>query len=388
MKPAPDGNSQVYAKVNGKKNARAAVESLLAAAGIQIDGDRPWDIAVHDPGFYPRLLSGGSLALGESYMDGWWDCEALDQFFDRILSGNLDDRAKKDFRVLTLAIMSRVFNVQKKSRAFIVGKRHYDIGNDLYQAMLDRNMAYSCGYWAKADNLDEAQDAKLELICRKIGLGPGMRVLDIGCGWGSFVQYAAERYGAEVVGITVSAEQEKLAKERCRNAPATILLRDYRDLDESFDHIVSVGMFEHVGYKNYRTFMEIVHRCLAPDGKLLLHTIGRNTSAHRTDPWMNKYIFPNSMLPSATQMAQASEGLFVIRDWHNFGFHYDRTLMCWHENFIRNWDGLKGRYDDRFYRMWNYYLLSCAATFRSGRNQVWQIVLTPKGSRRDYVSVR
>ena len=372
----------------GRSTAQKAVEHLLSRADVRTGGGRPWDIEVHNPDLFTRLLAGGSLALGESYMDGWWECGAIDQFIDRVLSADLDTKSKRRLSILAAAILSRLFNAQRKSHAFIIGERHYDIGNELYGAMLDRRMVYSCGYWADADNLDEAQEAKLDLICRKIGLEQGMRILDIGCGWGSFARFAAERYGVEVVGITVSVEQEKYARSLCRNLPVEIHLQDYRDLDEQFDHIVSVGMFEHVGYRNYRIFMKWVERCLAPDGRFLLHTIGGNTSVHSTDPWIDKYIFPNSMLPSAAQITKAAEGLFVMRDWHAFGSYYDRTLMCWYENFTRNWDRLKDKYDRRFYRMWVYYLLSCAGSFRSGRNHVWQIVFTKNGSRQDFTSVR
>ncbi len=372
----------------GQSTAQRAVEHLLALADVRIDAGRPWDIKVHNPDLFTRLLAGGSCALGESYMDGWWDCEALDQFFDRVLSADLDKKAKKRGEVLAAAILSRLVNAQRKSQAFVIGERHYDRGNDLYRDMLDRRMVYSSGYWAAADNLDDAQEAKLDLICRKIGLERGMRVLDIGCGWGSFARYAAERYGAEVVGITVSVEQEKYAESFCRDLPVDIRLQDYRDVHERFDHIVSVGMVEHVGYRNYRTYMKMVERCLAPEGRFLLHTIGRNTSARTMDPWINKYIFPNSMIPSASQLAKAAEGLFTLRDWHCFGSHYDRTLMAWHANFTRNWDSLKENYDQRFYRMWVYYLSSCAGSFRSGNKHVWQIVFTKNGSHQDYVSVR
>lgn len=372
----------------GRINARTAVERLMALADVRIGGGRPWDIEVHDDGFFPRVLAGGSLALGESYMDGWWDCEAIDQMIDRVLTARLDERAKKLADVVWAAVMSRLFNRQSKSRAFIIGEHHYNIGNDLYRAMLDRRMVYSCGYWAEAGGLDSAQDAKLDLICRKIGIEPGMRILDIGCGWGSLCKFAAEQYGAEVVGVTVSSEQANLACESCADVPVAIQLQDYRDLDGQFDHIVSVGMFEHVGDRNYRTFMNVVHRCLAPEGRFLLHTIGGLKSASVTDPWIDRYIFPNSLLPSSVQITRAAEGLFTLRDWHEFGEDYDRTLMSWHANFTRNWDSLKDRYDRRFYRMWKYYLLCSAGSFRSGRNRLWQIVFTKDGSKQRYIPVR
>lgn len=363
---------------------KQVIERILVGAGVRVDGDRPWDIRVKDPAFYGRVLAGGSLALGESYMDGWWECEALDQFFDKILYARLDKKVKKSIAIVTAAIRSRLSNRQRPSRAYDIGTRHYDIGNDLFSVMLDRGMNYSCGYWHKAATLDEAQEDKLDLICRKIGPAPGMRVLDIGCGWGGFARYAAETYGVEVVGITVSREQVRLARERCRGLPVRIELMDYRKLEGTFDRIVSVGMFEHVGERNYQAYMKVIQRCLAPDGLFLLHTIGSNNTVYNTDPWINKYIFPNSMLPSAKQITTATEGSFVLEDWHNFGHDYDMTLMAWYQNFIGNWDRIKDLYDERFYRMWSYYLLSCAGSFRARRNQLWQIVFSKKGLRGGY----
>ncbi|MBW1772146.1 MAG: cyclopropane fatty acyl phospholipid synthase, partial [Deltaproteobacteria bacterium] len=306
------------------------LEQILASADVRVNGDRPWDIKVRNPGFYSLVISRGSLGLGESYMEDWWDCEALDQFFDKTLHAGLDRHAKRSMGVLPAVIRSRLTNRQRRSRAFDIGKRHYDIGNDLFSIMLDKGMNYSCGYWDKAATLDEAQESKLNLICSKMGLEPGMRVLDIGCGWGGFARYAAATHGVEVTGITVSKEQVQLARERCKGLPVRIKLMDYRDLDDTFDRIVSVGMFEHVGVKNYRTYMEVAARCLSQNGIFLLHTIGSNTSVHDTDTWINKYIFPNSMLPSAQQITTASEGLFVLEDWHSFGHYYDRTLMAWY----------------------------------------------------------
>jgi len=394
---------------------RKKAEKILAKAGVEINGDKPWDIRVHNENLYKRVLSQGSLGLGESYMDGWWDCERLDQFFHKILSqGSLGlgesymdgwwdcERLDQFFHkilssglenMLSLSLVlglirAKIFNLQKKSRAFQIGERHYDVGNDLYQAMLDRRMNYSCGYWERASDLEEAQEAKLDLICRKIGLASGQRVLDIGCGWGGFALYAAERYDAEVVGITVSREQVQLAEKLSAGMKVEIRLQDYRDLDERFDHVVSVGMIEHVGYKNYRRFMEVVHRCLDGDGIFLLQTIGSNKSGIGTDPWIDKYIFPNSMLPSCAQISRAAEGLFVMEDWHNFSADYDKTLMAWHGNFERNWEKIRHNYSDRFYRMWKYYLLLCAGTFRARATQLWQIVFSKGGVPGGYKSIR
>lgn len=366
---------------------KQAIEKILRGADVRIGGSRPWDIQVRNPDFYNRVLAGGSLALGESYMDAWWDCDALDQLFDNILSARLDKTVKKSMYLISAVIRSKLFNPQRSSKAFEIGKRHYDIGNDLFCLMLDKGLNYSCGYWHKATSLEEAQKDKLDLICRKIGLSPGMKVLDIGCGWGSFAKYAAETYGAEVLGITVSKEQVKLTRECCDGLPVRIELRDYRELDETFDRIVSVGMFEHVGAKNYREYMTVVHQCLKPDGLFLLHTIGGNSSTFKTDPWIGKYIFPNSMLPSARQITTAAEGLFVQEDWHSFGHYYDKTLMAWYQNFTENWSRIKKNYDERFFRMWSYYLLSCAGSFRARRNQLWQIVFSKNGLRKGYTRI-
>jgi cyclopropane-fatty-acyl-phospholipid synthase len=364
------------------------VQQLLDHAGVQIDGERPFDIRVHNPDFYPRVIAGGSLALGESYMDGWWDCEQLDRFFERITAARLDKIVRKSRAILWAAIKSRLTNTQGRARAFEIGEHHYDIGNDLFEAMLDKRMNYSCAYWKQADNLDAAQEAKLELTCRKLMLSPGMRVLDIGCGWGGFAAYAAEKHGVEVTGVTVSREQVDGARQCCEGLPVCIELQDYRQIRGVFDRVVSIGMFEHVGAAKYRTYMQVVRRCLKDDGLFLLHTIAGNSSVRTVDPWIAKYIFPNSMLPSARQIAAAAEGLFVLEDWHSFGAHYDPTLMAWHGNLTRNWHHLSRTYSQRFYRMWTYYLLCCAGAFRSRRNQLWQIVFSRSGLPGGYPSFR
>lgn len=367
---------------------RELVQTILDFAGIRIDGDRPFDISVSNPKLYAAVMAGGSMALGESYMNKWWECQALDQFFERVLGAGLEKKVRQSKAVLWAAVKARVSNPQRRAKAFEIGERHYDIGNDLFAIMLDRGLNYSCGYWETAETLDQAQEAKLELICRKLNLRPGMRVLDIGCGWGSFAVYAAQKHGAEVTGISVSREQVDLARRLSAGLPVEIALRDYRSLVGSFDRIVSIGMFEHVGVANYRAYMEVVRRCLADDGLFLLHTIGRNSSRRTADPWIAKYIFPNSMIPSARQITAAAEGLLVLEDWQNLGTHYDPTLMAWYENFNNGWDSIKHAYDERFYRMWTYYLLSCAASFRVRRNHLWQVVFSKKGFTGSYRSVR
>lgn len=362
------------------KSSEIIVRGLFSLAGVEVNGSSPWDIQIHDPRFYDRVLRETMLGLGESYMDGWWDCEALDVLITKMLEANLREKVKGNWKIALHALRSRLFNLQSKSRAFQIGEHHYDLGNDLYEAMLDTRLNYTCAYWRDATTLDEAQEAKLELVCRKIGLQPGMHVLELGCGWGSFAKYAAEKYGAHVLGVTVSKEQVKLGMELCAGLPVELRLQDYRDVEGTYDAVISIGVMEHVGYKNYRTYMEVTDRCLKEGGIAFFHTIGSNVSRTGGDAWSEKYIFPNSMLPSIAQLGAAMEGLFVMEDWHNIGPHYDKTLMAWHANFERAWPELKEKYGDRFYRMWRYYLLSSAGGFRSRTTQLWQVVMTRPGT--------
>lgn len=373
-----------WAEQMGTCALKQSIEEIFSAADISINGTNPFDIRVKDERFYKRVTADGSLGLGESYMEGWWDCESLDGFFCKLMCSNAEDKVKKDWKLLLRAAL---LNVNCKSRAFQIGERHYDIGNELYQNMLDKRMTYSCGYWKDANNLDEAQEAKLEIICSKLNLQPGDRILDIGCGWGSFVKYAAEKYGVKAVGITVSEKQAGLASEMCAGLPVEIRLQDYRELDEKFDHIVSVGMLEHVGHKNYRTYMETAGKCLSDNGLFLLHTIGEGCSKVAMEPWCDKYIFPNALIPSMKEISAAIEKIFIMEDLHNFGAYYDPTLTSWFNNFNRGWDALKNHYSDRFYRMWKYYLLSSAGSFRARCLQVWQIVLSKKGVPGGYLPV-
>jgi len=369
------------------KKTTAIAAKLLAKADVRINGKNPWDFQVKNSAVFNRILSQGTLGLGEAYMDGWWDATELDVFFHKVISARLQDNIR-DWNLLLSAFSSRIFNLQSKKRAFQIGEKHYDAGNDLYKLMLDQRMTYTCGYWKNATTLDEAQEAKLDLTCKKLNLRPGMKVLDIGCGWGSFLKFAAEKYGVTGVGVTVSKEQVALAQKMCEGLPIEIRLQDYRDVTEKFDRVVSLGMFEHVGYKNYREFFKVANHCLKDDGLLLLHTIGNIISEKSGDPWVLKYIFPNSMIPSIKQIGQDTEKLFIMEDWHNFGADYDKTIMAWHANFENNWDKIKNHYDERFYRMWRYYLLSFAGAFRARNLQLWQIVFSKNGLPGGYESIR
>ena len=362
------------------RTSESILRDLFSQAGIEVNGKNPWDIQVHDPRFYTRALQEPHLALGEGYMDGWWDCERIDEFITRALLAHLDQKIRGDWRVGLFILRSRLFNLQTSARAYEVGQRHYDLGTDLYRAMLDRRLNYTCGYWKNASTLDEAQEAKLDLVCQKIGVYPGMRILELGCGWGSFAKFSAERYGAQVLGVTVSKEQVALGMGLCKGLPVELRLQDYRTVEGQYDAVISIGIMEHVGYRNYRTYMEVANRCLKPGGVAFVPTIGSNQDVTSADPFTNKYIFPNGMLPSIPQLSKAMEGIFVIEDLHNIGPHYDPTLMAWCANFDRAWPELKQRYDERFRKMWRYYLLSSAGGFRSRSQQLWQIVMTHRGT--------
>lgn len=369
-------------------NPESVVKDLLAMAGITVGGNEPWDIHVHDNRLYRAVISRGSLGLGEAYMNGWWDAERVDEFIARVLRANLPQKLRRNFRTLIALLKARLFNMQSPNRIRRDVQHHYDLDTDLHMSFLDPYNQYSCGYFRETTDLDEAQEHKLELICRKLDLKPTDHLLDIGCGWGGLAKFAASNYGCRVTGITLSKKQCAFAREYCKDLPVTIELKDYRQLENQYDKIVSVGMMEHVGPKNYRTMMEVARRCLHPDGLFLLHTIGSKLSYTSNDPWLTKYIFPGSVLPSPQQVTSAISGIFVLEDWHNFGVYYAHTLRAWMENFDRSWDKLKVRYDARFYRMWKYYLLMCAGTFDARYNQLWQIVLSPNGVRCGYDSVR
>ena len=364
-----------------------AVNELLAGSDVKINGSRAWDIRVHDERFFQRVLGQGTLGVGESYMDGWWDCDQLDEMLTRIFCHNIEEQLRSP-RAVLLAITARLINMQSRRRAFQVGKQHYDLGDDLYERMLDPRMIYTCAYWENMSSLDAAQEAKLDLVARKIGIQRDSRVLDIGCGWGGAAQFMAECYGASVTGVTVSRNQQQTAQKRCAGLPVEILFEDYRSMTGNFDAIYSLGMFEHVGVRNYRTYLKKAHELLRSDGLFLLHTIGSNESSVATDPWIDKYIFPNGQLPSLAQIASAAEGLWVIEDFHSMGVSYDRTLMAWSANFERHWPEIAARYGERFRRMWHFWLMGSAANFRARKTQLWQIVLSPKGVPGGYRAVR
>ena len=368
--------------------------SITAAADVRFNGDRPWDPRIHNPALYGALLRHGSRALGDGYVRGDWDCDRIDELICRLLRADanrpLSTQAWLEQTIRRLA--DKLGNPQALRRAFVVGERHYDIDPKVYEAMLDPLLTYSCGYWRQANDLATAQDHKLRLICEKLQLQPGMRLLDIGCGWGSLASYACQHYGVEVVGITVSLRQAESIRERLSQLPLQVVRCDYRQLPllqlGHFDRIASVGMFEHVGRRNDTTFHRIMRDSLEDDGLVLIQTIGTARTDDHPDSWIEAHIFPGGRLPSASQLSRGIEGLFVIEDWENFGLDYDQTLLAWHDNFERAWPELQRDYSAEFQRFWRYYLLSCAGFFRSRQGQLWQLVLSKPERSTSYDSWR
>lgn len=366
------------------------IAELLHKVGVNINGPEPHDIQVKDERVFGAVLSQGSLGLGESYMNGWWAVEKLDEMMFRLMRSDADELVKAWTKVqwVMRALREKVINLQAPARAFQVGEHHYDTGNDLFEVMLDPLMIYSCGYWEHAADLEEAQLHKLDLICKKLQLKPGEKLLDIGCGWGGLAWYAATHFGVQVLGITVSAQQQAYARARCKGLPVAIELIDYRDLTGQFDKVVSVGMFEHVGLKNYSDYFDAVRRLMKTEGLFLLHTIGGFEKTEATDPWIDKYIFPNGKIPSLSEITEHVEGKLVLEDWHNFGTDYDKTLMAWHANFEKAWPQLQQRYGEQFKRMWTYYLMTCAAYFRARKGMLWQMVFSHRQRPDTYRSIR
>ena len=364
---------------------------LADLAGVTMGGaNSDADIRINNSDFFRRITASGVLGFGESYVDGDWDCDRLDLIIEKAVQAKLHEKVNQ----LTLVwpiLQAKLANLQTVNRSFQIGRVHYDIDYFLFEGMLDKRMTYSCAYWKDAQDLDSAQEAKLDLVCRKIGLKAGDRVLDIGCGWGSFMKYAAENYGASVVGLTVSKEQARMGAKNCQGLPVEFLLQDYRRFKtkEKFDHIVCIDMFTHVGPKNHRTFMKKVASLLKDDGLFLLQTIGGRIVDNFQDPWIYKYILPNSYLANLRSMAKAIDDIFLVEDLHNFGCDYSYTFLAWYKNFSAIWPSIQHQYSDRFYRMWSYYLQVSAGSF-SARNdlQLWQILMSKNGVIGGHRSIR
>lgn len=375
---------------------KAALEDYFAAADVAIDGDHPWDIQVADERFYDRVLGDGTLGLGESYMLGWWDCADMEELATRFVRARRAQSFRLNWKLAWHRMRAKLFNQQRRARAEEVATAHYNLSNDFYRHILGETMAYTCGYWKDTEELDAAQRAKYDLVCRKLDLQPTDRVLEHGCGWGGFARHAAAHYGCQVTAVSISEPQVAYAKELCRDLPVTAYYCDYRDQEvynpdgQKFDKVVSIGMAEHVGPKSYPTWLEIVERQLEDGGLFLLHTIGSNVSVVANEPFTQKYIFPNCVVPSMRQLTSAAEGLLCLEDFHNFWKHYYFTMREWQRNFARQWPEIRqldAKFDDRFYRMWNFYNFGGMGLVKNRSLELWQLVFS-KRAPEVYATVR
>lgn len=374
------------------------VRELLALGTIELNGPKLWDLQVTDRRFYKRILTGGVLGFAEAYIEGWIDCEQMDELIARLLQAGIKQKLKNNWRLMLHLFQSQIFNLQALSRASQVADAHYNLSNRFYEYMLGESMAYTAAYYKNATSLDEAQYAKYDLVCRKLQLKPGETVLELGCGWGGFARYAAEHYGCRMVSVNISKQQVRYAKELCRQWPVAVFRCDYRDEacynpDKiRFDKAVSIGMAEHVGPKNHRRLFGTVFRQLKPNGLFLLHTIGSDRSLTACEPFTHKYIFPNSVIPSLKQLSSAAEGWFVTEDLQNFGKYYFNTLKEWYTNVKSNWQSIQAldytKFNSRFDRIWSFYLLGGMGMAKSKANHLWQIVFSGKAYRDLYEAVR
>ena len=366
---------------------KAQVCEILDAAGITVDGSNDQDICVLNDRFYSAIATRGSLGLGESYMAGWWRCDNLLAFFSHLIRSQANQKAFT-LRDKIRFLMAWVSNDQTIAKSTRVAEQHYDIDIDLYQRMLGDEMIYTCAYWRNADDLASAQTAKLDIIAAKLDFKPGMRILDIGSGWGGAAKYFAKKYGVQVTGVCNSEQQYQHAiSELDSDSKVNFKFSDYRELFGRFDAIYSIGMFEHVGFKNYDTFFAKVNELLAPDGLFLLHTIGHKKTSAKVDPWMDKYIFPGGILPSVELIGKASGEYLAMEDWQNFGLDYKKTLLAWFDNIENAWQDLPD-YTPEFRRMWRYYLMIAAAAFGERHNHLWQIVFSKTKKDEAYIGAR
>ncbi|XP_021964854.2 cyclopropane-fatty-acyl-phospholipid synthase [Folsomia candida] len=372
----------------------------LDQVGITINKGGPCDIKnrnfmTSQDTVYIRAINEGILGFGESYMDGDWDAEDIPAVFYKIFANDAPilRMFMNPWNRFLYYMQFSFFNLQTKQRVYDVAKIHYDLGNEFFENMLDSTMNYTCGYFKDTDNLEKAQLAKMDFVAAKLGIKQGMTVLDIGCGFGGMARHLAINYGATVTAVTISKEQATFAQQACRGLPVTVKVMDYRDVSGTYDRVVSLGDLEHIGPANYGTFFKTVSRCLKEDGLCLIHCMGNyhDVMPHQ-EPFSAKYVFPGACLPYYTEVMGSLQNLFLIEDWHNFGNDYNLTSVAWRDNFIRNWPKLqqldKIKYDDRFYRMWTFYLGVAIALYKARKIQLWQIVLSKHGVVGGYRSVR
>ena len=378
VKQLPNGYPQRQPEPPG------VISELLAGAAVRINGDAPWDIQVYDEKVYRLILTQGSLGLGRAYMEGLWDSDQLDETFHRLLAADIDTKMVGWARVRLLGevLRQRLFNLQSPQRAFQVAEQHYDIGNDVFESMLDSRMIYSCAYWEHASSLEQAQQHKLDMICRKLQLQPGERLLEIGCGWGGLAGHLADR-GAEVDAISLSDAQ--LAWARRHHMGPRFLKQDYRDTAGSYDGIVSVEMVEALGREYWPTFMDCVARNLKPGGRAAIQFISIRDDLFdayaASADFIQAYIFPGGLLIRTSEFRRLAEARGLAwQDQVDFGPDYAETLKTWRVNFNNAVvEGcLPPGFDARFVELWRFYLLYCEGGFRGGGIDVHQVTLVKR----------
>eukprot|EP00928_Gymnodinium_smaydae_P010979 TRINITY_DN14121_c0_g5_i1.p1 TRINITY_DN14121_c0_g5~~TRINITY_DN14121_c0_g5_i1.p1 ORF type:complete len:417 (-),score=86.53 TRINITY_DN14121_c0_g5_i1:242-1492(-) len=379
-------------------NSETAVRAIVKFGGIP---ESVFDhIEVVDSSAWYDIITKGNFGIAEGYMHGKLKVDPL-PFFLSVLNGTSVGTRRKEHAdvlgwvmglvALPTDLLGLVTNQQTKDRSRRVTEQHYDAGNDLYERMLGPSMSYTCAYWKGAENLDQAQENKFDLIRRKLELAPGMKVADLGMGWGTAAEHMHKQAGVNVTGVSLSKEQVKWAQQNLAKPGLQFIWSDFRDHCEDpkymgyYDRVYSIGMMEHVGYKNYQTFFKCIKNLLKPDGLAVVHTIGEPDFVSAGDPFLEKYIFPGVVIPALSKVTPAFENDFILEDFQNFGHDYSRTLAAWSENSKAFFKENPTAYSLEFQRMWDYYLKMCEALFELRINQLWHFVLSPRPAMRQRI---
>lgn len=356
---------------------KLTLTTLLREANIEPNGASPWDPQIKDERFYRTVLLRGSVGLGDAYLNGWWECADISGFILRIIKSGIHLRVPR-VDIFLRRLRFGLIDAQNRIRSKRVAELHYDEDPYIFEVMLGSTNSYTCARWKGVITLDAAQQQKMDLLCKKAGLSSGMTVLDIGSGWGGFLAYAAERYQVRGIGLTISKTQLDYARKRYGNLPVEFRLQDYRDFVGGVDAVVSICVIEHVGSDHYREYFQKVRETLTrEDGFFAMQCILACDTQARMDPWTEKHIFPNGILPTLERIENAVEGILHIVDREFFRDDYVRTFSAWYENLVRNKNAIIARCGVRYFRKYEYYLCLYIAGFGSGRIDVGQFVLSP-----------
>lgn len=384
--------------LNQPEYAEQAVRKIVEVGGIP---DTMWNhIEILDKSAWTDIITKGNLGIAEAYMHNKLKVDPLPFFISVLNDTSIGTRRKEGTDYLGMVmqavalptdLMGLLTNQQTRELSSRVTKQHYDAGNDLYEKMLGPSMSYTCAYWKDAKNLDEAQFNKMDLIRRKLELQPGMKVAELGMGWGTAANHMHKYGNVDVTGVSLSEQQVKWAQENLAKEGLRFIWSDYRDHCEdpkhmhTYDRVYSIGMLEHVGYKNYAPFFKCIKALLKPDGLAVVHSIGEPDFVSASDPFLDKYIFPGAVIPAMSTITAGFENDFILEDWQNFGFDYSLTLAAWNENANVFFKENPDKYTPEFQRMWEYYLKMCEALFVTRINQLWHFVLSPRPATRQRI---